>query len=78
MVNEESDDETKNIPEYARLSQAELNLSVNRNLVTVNPQASPNKIMYDYCDRKNKLNDNIDQLVIHFSLEGDYIHTNHN
>jgi hypothetical protein len=78
VVNEESDDEAKNIPEYARLTQAELNLSVNRNLVTVNPQAPPNKIMYDYLERKNKINDSIDQMVMHVSFEGDYIHTSHN
>lgn len=49
-----------------------------RTLVVVNPQAEPNKVMYDYLDRKNKINDNIDQLVIHFSLEGDYVHTSSN
>lgn len=78
VVNEEEDDDTKNVPEYARLTQAELNLSVNRTLVVVNPQAPPNKIMYDYNERKNKLNDGIDQMITHFSLEGDYIHTAHN
>ncbi len=34
--------------------------------------------MYDYLERKNKENDAIDQLVIHFGLEGDYIHTGSN
>ena len=34
--------------------------------------------MYDYHERKNKLNDGIDQMINHFSLEGDYIHTSHN
>ena len=34
--------------------------------------------MYDYHERKNKINDAIDQTVIHFALEGDYIHTSHN
>ena len=43
-----------------------------------NPQAEPNRIMYDYFDRKNKLNDSVDQLVSHFALEGDYIHTSSN
>jgi hypothetical protein len=47
-------------------------------LVVVNPQAPPNKIMYDYNERKNKLNDGIDQMINHFSMEGDYIHTAHN
>ena len=55
-----------------------MNLSINRTLVTVNPQAPPNKVMYDYLERKNKINDSIDQMVMHFSLEGDYIHTSHN
>lgn len=34
--------------------------------------------MYDYLERKNKTNDSIDQLIMHFSLEGDYIHTTSN
>ena len=45
--------------------------------MTVNPQAPPNKVMYDYLERKNKINDGIDQMIMHFSLEGDYIHTGH-
>jgi len=36
------------MPEYARLSPAELNLTVTRTLVVANPQAEPNRIMYDY------------------------------
>lgn len=43
-----------------------------------NPQAEPNRVNYDYLERKNKVNDAIDQLVMHFSLEGDYIHTSSN
>lgn len=34
--------------------------------------------MYDYLERKNKENDSVDQLIVHFSLEGDYIHTSSN
>lgn len=34
--------------------------------------------MYDYLERKNRVNDAIDQFVMHFSLEGDYIHTSSN
>jgi len=34
--------------------------------------------MYDYLDRKNKANDTVDQLIMHLSLEGDYIHTSSN
>jgi hypothetical protein len=66
------------VPEYARLSAAELNLTVTRTLVVSNPQAELNRTMYDYLDRKNKENDAVDQLVIHFGLEGDYIHTGSN
>ena len=66
------------IPEYARLSPAELNLTFTRTLVVSNPQAEPNRIMYDYFDRKNKINDSVDQLVCHFAIEGDYIHTSSN
>lgn len=55
-----------------------MNLTVTRTLVVSNPQAEPNRIMYDYLDRKNKVNDAVDQLVMHFSLEGDYIHTSSN
>jgi hypothetical protein len=34
--------------------------------------------MYDYLDRKNKTNDSVDQLIVHFAMEGDYIHTSSN
>jgi dynein intermediate chain 1 len=66
------------VPDYARLSAAELNLTVTRTLVVSNPQAELNRTMYDYLERKNKENDAVDQLVIHLSLEGDYIHTGSN
>lgn len=66
------------IPEYARLSQQELNMTITRSLVAVNPQASPNKAMYDYNERNCKINDGIDQTAIHFSMEGNYIHTTSN
>lgn len=44
-------------------------------MVAVNPQAPPNRVTYDYYERANKVNDAADNLAIHFSLEGDYIHT---
>lgn len=50
-------------------------MTFTRTLVVSNPQAEPNRIMYDYFERKGKLNDSVDQMVMHFSLEGDYIHT---
>lgn len=53
-------------------------MSYTRTLVTINPQAPPNRIMYNYFERKNNNNDAIDQTVIHFCLEGDYIHTTTN
>ena len=53
-------------------------MTVTRSLVAVNPQAQNNKVMYDYHERTNKLNDAIDQTVVHFSMEGDYIHTTSN
>jgi hypothetical protein len=60
------------------LSTAELNLTITRTLVVSNPQAEPNRVMYDYLERKNKGNDSVDQLIMHFSMEGDYIHTSSN
>ena len=66
------------IAEVNRLSPAELNLTVTRTLVVSNPHAEPNRVNYDYLERKNKVNDSIDQLVMHFVLEGDYIHTGSN
>ena len=50
-------------------------MTVTRTLVAVNPQAPPNRITYDFHERVNKVNDAADNLAIHFSLEGDYIHT---
>ena len=66
------------IPEYARLSQQELNMTITRSLVAVNPNAPPNKVTYDYHLRSSHINDGIDQTAIHFSMEGDYIHTTSN
>ena len=45
-------------------------MTFTKSLVVVNPQAAPNKIFYDFHERTNKVNDSIDQLSIHFSLEG--------
>jgi hypothetical protein len=56
------------VQDYARLSAAELNLTVTKTLVVSNPQAEPNRVMYDYLERKNKENDSVDQLIMHFSL----------
>jgi dynein intermediate chain 1 len=50
-------------------------MTVTRTLVAVNPQAPLNKVNYDFLERSNKINDTVDNLAIHFSLEGDYIHT---
>ena len=57
------------------MSPQELNMTITRTLVVSNPQAEPNRVNYDYLERKNKVNDAVDQLVMHLSLEGDYIHT---
>ena len=53
-------------------------MTFTKSLVVVNPQAAPNKLIYDFNERGNKVNDTIDQLAIHFTLEGDYIHTSSN
>ena len=53
-------------------------MTFTKSLVVVNPQAPLNKIVYDFHERTNKVNDSIDQLEIHFSLEGDFIHTSSN
>ena len=53
-------------------------MTVTRTLVVSNPQAEPNKVMYDYLERKNRENESVDQLVMHLTLEGDYIHTSSN
>ena len=53
-------------------------MTITKSLVVVNPQAEPNKLVYDFHERVNKVNNTIDQLAIHFSLEGDYIHTTSN
>ena len=53
-------------------------MAYTRTLVAVNPQAPPNRVMYDYLERKQKINDSIDQTIIHFAIEGDYIHTTSN
>lgn len=50
-------------------------MTITRTLVAVNPQAPINKVVYDFYERNNKVNDAVDNLAIHFSMEGDYIHT---
>lgn len=35
-------------------------------------------MLYDYAERRYKHNDVIDQLIIHFSLDGDLIHVSSN
>lgn len=50
-------------------------MTVTRTLVAVNPQAPPNRAIYDFYERNYKVNDVVQNLAIHFSLEGDYIHT---
>jgi hypothetical protein len=50
-------------------------MTVTRTLVAVNPQAPLNKISYDFNERVHKINDTVDNLAIHFSFEGDYVHT---
>ena len=53
-------------------------MTITRSLVAVNPQAPANRVMYDYHERNNKMNDGIDQTAIHFSMDGDFIHTTSN
>jgi dynein intermediate chain 1 len=50
-------------------------MTFTRTLVAVNPQAPRNKVAYDFNERVYKVNDTVDNLAIHFSLEGDYVHT---
>lgn len=58
-----------------KLTEKELNEEMpTRMLVPNNPQAPVNIAIYDYTERKYRSNELIDQLVMHFSLEGDLIH----
>ncbi len=50
-------------------------MNFTRTLVTVNPKAPRNKVAYDFNEQVYKVNDKVDNLAIHFSLEGDYVHT---
>lgn len=62
-----------------RLTDKELNEEMpSRMLIPNNPQAAVNIALYDYTERKYRSNELIDQLVIHFSLEGDLIHVSSN
>lgn len=49
-----------------------------RMLIPNNPQAPNNLVIYDFAERKYKIHDAVDQLIIHFSLEGDLIHVSSN
>ncbi len=50
-------------------------MNFTRTLIAVNPKAPRNKVAYDFNERVYKVNDTVDNLAIHFSLEGDYVHT---
>ncbi len=45
-----------------------------RTLVAANPKAPHNKVAYNFNERVYKVNDTVDNLTIHFSLEVDYVH----
>ena len=74
------DDEDDNLRgDVLKLTEKELNEEMPaRMLIPNNPQAPDNAVIYDYSDRKYKPYDMVDQLIIHFSLEGDLIHVSSN
>ncbi|CAF0780705.1 unnamed protein product [Adineta ricciae] len=56
-----------------KLTEAELNEEHTRILTTRNPQAAENIVRYSYKDRMYKPIPHIDQLAIHFQLDGNLI-----
>jgi len=56
------------------LTEAQLNEDLpTKILVPNNPNAPKNTTIYDYYSRKYKTDELVDQLIIHFSIEGDLI-----
>jgi dynein intermediate chain 1 len=56
------------------LTEEQLNEDMPQKMLTANnPSAPKNSTIYDYNTRKFKTDELIDQLVIHFALEGDII-----
>jgi len=47
-------------------------------LVPNNPQAPKNISIYDYANRRFKTDELVDQLIVHFALEGDIVHKDSN
>lgn len=80
VVNEDQDDENQNkANNVLKLTEKELNEQMpSRMLLPNNPQAGMNMAIYDYTERRFRGNDSVDQLVMHFSLEGDMIHVSSN
>lgn len=56
------------------MTEAQLNEDLpTKILVPNNPNAPKNTTIYDYYNRKYKTDELVDQLIIHFSIEGDLI-----
>lgn len=79
IPNNEDEEDDNFRGDIIRLTEKELNEDMPaRMLIPNNPQAPGNIVLYDYAERKYKFSDTVEQLIIHFSLEGDLIHTSSN
>ncbi|KAJ1094213.1 hypothetical protein NDU88_007291 [Pleurodeles waltl] len=61
-------------PDQLELSEAELRQEVTRVLTSQNPHAPHNIVRYSFRERAYKALSSVDQLAVHFSLEGALLH----
>jgi dynein intermediate chain 1 len=60
-------------PEILHLSPEELDKNVTKTLTFDNPNAPTNIAQFSYKDRQFKIDEMVDQLMIHFKFEGDIL-----
>nr|8BX8_D Chain D, Dynein intermediate chain 2 [Tetrahymena thermophila] len=75
MEDEEIDQQREGMKnQYEQLTAQELNEDMpSKMLEPKNPQAPKNITVYDYYTRKFKTDELVDQMIVHFSMDGDYI-----
>ena len=78
-VSEQQDEELLNSElaamqaEQVKLDDKELDMDHSRALNATNPQAAQNHTTFSYKERLYKKDELIDQMVVHFSIDGDLI-----
>lgn len=68
----------KGFEDFPRPSEKELDMDIERVLTPGNPQSYQNHSYFSYKERLFKKDDMVDQMVIHFSMDGHYLYKDSN